>query len=83
MIALVVTSASSFLGRALLASLSDGRRSELRLLIHHWRPGQRPAEMSTPLEAFVKALCTWDQAATRYVALFQQLAGTLYIPCAS
>jgi len=41
--ALVLTGASSFLGRALLAALPAGRFPELRLLIHHRRPEQLPA----------------------------------------
>jgi nucleoside-diphosphate-sugar epimerase len=41
--ALVLTGASSFLGRALLAALPAGLFSELRLLIHHQLPEQLPA----------------------------------------
>lgn len=40
---LVLTGASSFLGRALLAALPEGLFPELRLLIHHQRPEQLPA----------------------------------------
>ncbi len=43
MSALVLTGASSFLGRALLAALPEGLFSELRVLIHHQQPGQFPA----------------------------------------
>lgn len=40
---LVLTGASSFLGRALLAALPVGLFPELRILVHHTRPRDHPA----------------------------------------
>ncbi len=46
-------------------------------LVHMTADPGELALMGARLEAFVRSHYTWDQAATRHVALFQQLAGTL------